>query len=120
MHCTIRKMLDKGMTLPRTWFNRLPWVAGDFLMIEQFDEHRRRHVRVAMLMRERSEPEVLPLFDAHIIQVKSDFMIVNGIERHEDIVSPTIEYPQSWWVEFANGADRHIEYSRRTRRKNPA
>lgn len=97
-------MLDKGMTLPRNWFNRLTWLAGDFIMTEEFDEHRRRHVRVARLMRTRSEAEVLPLFDAQIIQVKSDFLIVNGMERHEDITSPTIEYPQSWWVELNSRA----------------
>lgn len=101
-------MLDKGMTLPRAWFNRLPWLTGNFILTEQFDERRRRHLRVAMLMREQSEAEVLPLFDAQIIQVTSEFLIVNGIERHEDIVSPTIEYPQSWWVEFANIGETNI------------
>ena len=65
------------------------------LLHEELDPVRNRHVMVA-----RIGDEVPPLYDAKVVKISVDFMVITGFERiQRDIVSQTVEYAQSWFLE---------------------
>lgn len=91
--------MDHGVVLPG---HRLAFVTrhtGVLSLHEELDPVRNRHVMVA-----RIGDDVPPLYDAKVVKISVDFMVITGFERiQRDIVSQTVEYAQSWFLEHATG-----------------
>ncbi|WP_157256678.1 hypothetical protein [Methyloversatilis discipulorum] len=66
------------------------------------DQVRKRHVRVARVVGDDGADVLLPLYGAEVIAVNADWMVITGIERHEDAARVVTEYAQSWWVLVSN------------------
>lgn len=106
MRCTLHTLFQKGMITPRHRYCLLPRLTGDLSIVEARDPVRRRQTRLARLTGADGNDIALPLHDAQVVTIGCDHMVVSGIERHEDLLRPTIEYAQSWWVQFRSGPPR--------------
>ena len=88
-------LMDHGVVLPGHRLAFTTRYTGALLLHEELDPVRNRHVMVA-----RIGDEVPPLYDAKVVKISVDFMVITGFERiQRDIVSQTVEYAQSWFLE---------------------
>lgn len=103
MRCILHHLLDRGMHIPRHRHCMITRKVGDLIIAEVADYVRNRQTRLARLVDDQGREPILPLHDAQVITIGPAYMVISGIERHEDMLRPPIEYAQSWWVEFSSG-----------------
>lgn len=118
MHCILHHLFDRGMLMPKHRHGMLKRHVGQLLISEAKDTVRRRRTRLARLVCERDQDAILPLHDAEVVAIGPGYMVISGLERHEDILRPPIEYAQSWWVEFSSGPPAGWEAPRSPERFN--
>ena len=88
-------LMEHGIVLPRHRLAFTTRYTGALSIREEPDPVRNRHVRVA-----RIGDALPPLYDATVVTVGSDFLVITGFERiQRDVVSQTVEYAQSWFLE---------------------
>lgn len=106
MRCILHPLFDRGMLLPRHRYCMLKRVAGELFITEVPDVIRRRQTRLARLVGDDGVDGTLPLYDAQVVTLGHSHMVISGLERHEDLLRPTTEYAQSWWVQFRSETPR--------------
>lgn len=102
MRCKVHPKLNRGMHMPRSWYVRQRMMPGMLIIKDVRDQVRKRYVRVARVIGDDGADVLLPLYGAEVIAVNADWMVITGIERHEDAARVVTEYAQSWWVVVSN------------------
>ena len=88
-------LMEYGVVLPRHRLAFTRRFVGVLSLREELDQVRNRHVRVA-----RIGDELPPLYDATVVTISGDVMVITGFERiQKDITSQSVEYAQSWFLE---------------------
>src|SRR5579862_3228179 len=74
---------------------------GELLIEELNDPEMKRAVRTARMLNQKKKPadQLVPLRDVEVLWLKSDRMVLNGIERVADMKGPC-EYAQTWLCEW--------------------